>query len=74
MIFYITSILVLILGVTLHRKRVKAHNDKFIMRLSCSQENTECPFDDFMCLMLDDGSTIIRRRTFSVKGNASRVN
>jgi len=77
LLYIICGILVLILGITTLRKRVKANTDTYLKKLKSSQQNNEYSIDDFMCLMLDDGSTIISGKTsngekFSARGNARR--
>ena len=61
--------LLIIISMLLLRKNVKAYHEQ----LDPLIENSiviDDPFDDFMCLMLTDGSTIISSKNFSVKGNA----
>jgi len=60
----------------LTRKRVKAPDNQLEPLIESSTE-IDSPFNDYMCIMLSDGSTIISGKTangerYSVKGNARR--
>lgn len=64
-------ILLIALFVKQQRKRVKEHNDKVNSSLKHSSELDNI-FDDFMCISVTDGSTIIKVGDVVVRGNARR--
>jgi hypothetical protein len=74
-IFSTISIFIIILGVILLRKRIKAHYEQLALTTIESSINIDDPFHDYICIMLTDGSTIIAGKTangerYGVKGKA----
>lgn len=70
------GILIIIIGLVLLIKRVKAPDDQLEPLIESSMDIDD-PFHDYMCMMLTDGSTIISGKTadckkYSVKGNTRR--
>lgn len=59
----------IIISMLLLRKKIKAHHEQLVPLIENSIVIDD-PFDDFMCIMLSDGSTIISGENFSIKGNA----
>ena len=74
MIFSTIGILIIILGVMIFTNRVKNHKEQLEL-LTKGLPEIDDPIEDFMCIMLTDGSTIISGKNsngkrFSVKGMA----
>jgi hypothetical protein len=70
------GILIIIIGLVFFIKRIKTPDNQLEPLIESSTE-IDSPFNDYMCIMLTDGSTIISGKTsngekYSVKGNARR--
>ena len=62
--------LLIIINLLIHRNKIKERNESLALLVEHSPEDNAI-FDDFMCFMLVDGSTIIKGKHFSAKGNAT---
>ena len=76
-ILFSTIGLSIIISMLLLRKKVKAHHEQLVPLIENSIVIDD-PFDDFMCMMLTDGSTIISGKTvngetFIIKGNRQLI-
>lgn len=63
--------LLIIINLLIHRNKIKERNESLALLVEHSPEDNAI-FDDFMCLMVTDGSTIIRSKSFNVKGKLTQ--